>query len=128
MDSERVTKKPRNFYLFIYFGIKRKICLKKKFLGFVVALSKSIHSHKLFDPCHQSKTINSIVSILETLIQWIDEIPSAQQSSRYGNLLYRTWHSRLTETSDLLMLQFLMADLQSATIDIVPYFTDSFRN
>ncbi|XP_030946813.1 serine/threonine-protein phosphatase 2A activator [Quercus lobata] len=100
----------------------------KNFLGFVVALSESIRSHKLSDPCHQSETINSIVSILETLIQWVDEIPPAQQTARYGNLSYRTWHSRLTETSDSLMLQFLPADLQSATIEIVPYFTDSFGN
>ena len=94
----------------------------------MVAFSESIRSHKLFDPCHQSKTINSIVSILETLIQWIDEIPPAQQSSCYSNLLCRTWHSCLTETSDMLMLQILTTDLQSATIDIVPYFIDNFGN
>ena len=115
-------------FFFFNFVIKRKICLKKKFLDFVVALFESIHSHKLFDPCHQSKTINSIVSILETLIQWINEIPLAQQSSCYSNLSCRTWHSCLTETSDLLMLQILTTDLQSATIDIIPYFTDSFEN
>uniref|UniRef100_A0A2N9F9F5 Serine/threonine-protein phosphatase 2A activator n=1 Tax=Fagus sylvatica TaxID=28930 RepID=A0A2N9F9F5_FAGSY len=100
----------------------------KNFLGFVVALSESIRCHKISDPCHQSETINSIISILETLTQWIEEIPPAQQTARYGNLSYRTWHNRLTETSDSLMLRFLPDDLQSATIEIVPYFTDSFGN
>jgi serine/threonine-protein phosphatase 2A activator len=100
----------------------------KNFLGFVVALSESIRGHKISDPCHVSRTINSIVSILETLIRWIDEIPPLQQPSRYGNLSYRTWHERLIETSDSLMLEFLPADLQSATVEIVPYFADSFGN
>ncbi|XP_018808593.1 serine/threonine-protein phosphatase 2A activator-like [Juglans regia] len=100
----------------------------KNFLGFIVALSESIRSHKISDPCHLSPTIDSIVSITETLIRWIDEIPPLQQASRYGNLSYRTWHDRLAETSESLMLSFLPDDLQSATVEIVPYFADSFGN
>jgi serine/threonine-protein phosphatase 2A activator len=97
----------------------------KNFLGFVIALSESIRGHKISDPCHVSRTINSIISILETLIRWIDEIPPLQQPSRYGNLSYRTWQERLIEMSESLMLEFLPADLQSATVEIVPYFADS---
>ncbi|XP_062164612.1 uncharacterized protein LOC133871229 [Alnus glutinosa] len=100
----------------------------KNFIGFIVALSESIRGRKISDPCHMSRTIKSIVSILETLFHWIDEIPPLQQPSRYGNLSYRTWHDRLTETSESLMLEFLPADLQSATAEIVPYFSDSFGN
>ncbi|XP_042495103.1 serine/threonine-protein phosphatase 2A activator-like [Macadamia integrifolia] len=100
----------------------------KNFLGFVVALSESIRGHKISDPCHQSQTLNSIVSILETLLRWVDEIPPVDQSSRYGNLSFRTWQSRLADNADSLMLQFLPEDLRSATIEIVPYFTDSFGN
>ncbi|XP_015885300.2 uncharacterized protein LOC107420767 isoform X2 [Ziziphus jujuba] len=100
----------------------------KNFLGFVVALSESIRGHKISDPCHQSSTIDTLLSILQTLIQWVDEIPPAQLASRYGNVAYRTWHARLVENSEALMLQFLPDDLQSSTIEIVPYFTDSFGN
>lgn len=49
-------------------------------------------------------------------------------ASRYGNLSYRTWHARMVENSDSLMLRFLPQDLHSATVEIVPYFTDSFGN
>ncbi|KAF8369526.1 hypothetical protein HHK36_032456 [Tetracentron sinense] len=100
----------------------------KNFLGFVVALSESIRAHKISDHCHQSQTLTSIVSILETLIFWIDEIPPVQQSSRYGNTSFRVWHDRLTEKSETLMLGLLPDDLQSAIVEIVPYFTDSFGN
>ncbi|KAE8076181.1 hypothetical protein FH972_014845 [Carpinus fangiana] len=79
----------------------------KNFLGFVVALSESIRGHKISNPCHVSQTMNSIVSILETLIPWIDKIPPLQQPSRYDNLFYRTWQEHLIEMSESLMLNNL---------------------
>ncbi|KAF2291570.1 hypothetical protein GH714_025711 [Hevea brasiliensis] len=100
----------------------------KNFLGFVVALSESIRGRKISDPCHESPTVKTILSILQTLMQWIEEIPPVQQASRYGNVSYRTWHSRLEENSESLMLQFLPDDFKCATIEVVPYFTDSFGN
>lgn len=100
----------------------------KNYLGFVVSLSESIRGHKISDPCHMSPVITSIVSILQTLTQFIDQIPPLQQSARYGNLAYRDWHGRMTENSESLMLQFLPADLNSATVELIPYFTDSFGN
>ncbi|KAL7605374.1 uncharacterized protein LOC111886219 [Lactuca sativa] len=106
----------------------RDSATSKNYLGFVVALSESIRGHKISDPCHMSPTITSIISILQTLLQFVDEIPPLQQSARYGNLAYRDWHSRMTENADSLTLQFLPADLNSATVEITPYFTDSFGN
>ncbi|KAK9285985.1 hypothetical protein L1049_025188 [Liquidambar formosana] len=100
----------------------------KNFLGFVVALSESIRGRKISDPCHQSPTVNSITSIIETLIRWVDEIPPVQQSSRYGNYSFRVWQDRLTENCESLMLEFLPDELRPATVEIVPYFTDSFGN
>ncbi|KAJ8772079.1 hypothetical protein K2173_027256 [Erythroxylum novogranatense] len=100
----------------------------KNFLGFVVALSESIRGHKISDTCLESLTVKSIVSIIETLTQWVDEIPPAQQAARYGNVSYRTWHERLVENSESLMLRFLPDDLKVSTVEIVPYFNDSFGN
>ncbi|XP_044478490.1 serine/threonine-protein phosphatase 2A activator-like isoform X1 [Mangifera indica] len=100
----------------------------KNFLGFVVALSESIRGHKISDQCHESQTIRTFSSIIDELIQWIDVIPPADQSSRYGNVSYRTWHSRLTENGNTMMLRFLPDELQAASVEIVPYFNDSFGN
>lgn len=72
--------------------------------------------------------------MLDTLIRFVDEIPPAEQAARYGNLAYRTWHARMTENAQPFMIAFLTAgqsqgpDLKSATVELVPYFTDSFGN
>ncbi|KAG6598694.1 Serine/threonine-protein phosphatase 2A activator, partial [Cucurbita argyrosperma subsp. sororia] len=100
----------------------------KNFLGFIVALSESMRGHKISDPCHQSDIVNTFISMLCTLIDWVDEIPPTEQAARYGNISYRTWHSRLVENSDDFMLRFLPDDQKSATVELVPYFTDSFGN
>lgn len=100
----------------------------KNYLGFIVSLSESIRGHKISDPCHVSPVITKIISILQTLIQFVDQIPPLQQSARYGNLAYRDWHNRMTENSDSFMLQLLPTHLSSATIELTPYFTDSFGN
>ncbi|XAR53179.1 Peptidylprolyl isomerase [Bertholletia excelsa] len=103
----------------------------QNFLGFIVALSDSICGHKISDPCHLSSTVYSIVSILETLVQFVEEIPPVAQSSRYGNYSYRTWHSRMMKCAESFMLRFLPQednDLRSAIVELVPYFGDSFGN
>ncbi|XP_062104473.1 uncharacterized protein LOC133815679 [Humulus lupulus] len=64
----------------------------------------------------------------ESKIKEIDEIPPAQMASRYGNISYRVWQERLVENSETLMLRFLPDELRSSTVEIIPYFTDSFGN
>ncbi|GMH07064.1 hypothetical protein Nepgr_008904 [Nepenthes gracilis] len=101
------------------------------FIGFIVALSESIRGHKISDPCPQSATIAAILSVLDTLLRWIDEIPPTSNSSRYGNISYRVWHSRMSENAVDLMIKILPNDnddLRSATVEISPYFADSFGN
>ncbi|KAF8050011.1 hypothetical protein N665_2069s0008 [Sinapis alba] len=87
----------------------------KNFLGFIVSLSESIRGHKILDPCHVSPTVAAIVSVLETLLQWIDEIPPR--------------HERLAHRGESLILELLLPDeFKGSTIKIVPYFFDSFGN
>ncbi|KAL2939047.1 Serine/threonine-protein phosphatase 2A activator [Bienertia sinuspersici] len=103
------------------------------FLGFVAFLSHSIRGCKISDPCPPlSPTLSQIVSILDALISWVDEIPPAPQTSRYGNLSFRQWHERLTQHSNSFMLQILPSDdsdqIRDSTIELLPYFLDSFGN
>ncbi|XP_019187104.1 PREDICTED: probable serine/threonine-protein phosphatase 2A activator 1 [Ipomoea nil] len=100
----------------------------ENFLGFVAALSESVRSHKVSDPCHVSPAISAVVSTLQTLISFVDEIPPAPQSFRLGNLAYRTWYERMHSNAESYMIQFLPPDLHSSTVELVPYFTDSFGN
>ncbi|KAL2484984.1 phosphotyrosyl phosphatase activator (PTPA) family protein [Abeliophyllum distichum] len=98
------------------------------FTGFIVSLSESIKSRKLSDPYHVSSTIEVIISILQTLSDYVDEILPAPQSARYGNVAYRTWHERMSSDAESFMLKFLRLDLHGAPVELVPYFTDSFGN
>ncbi|CAL0333979.1 unnamed protein product [Lupinus luteus] len=100
----------------------------KHFLGFIVSLSDSIRGRKISDPCHVSQNVTAIVSIIETLTLWVDEIPPVQQAARYGNIAYRTWHEKLVENAESLMMQILHEDVKQAKVEVAAYFTDSFGN
>jgi serine/threonine-protein phosphatase 2A activator len=39
----------------------------------------------------------SLVKIMDTISQWIDEIPPIDQPQRFGNKAYRDWFKRLEE-------------------------------
>lgn len=47
------------------------------------------------DPLHQA--IQSLLKLLDTLDEWIDEIPPLESPQRFGNLAFRTWGRRLEE-------------------------------
>ncbi|KAF3676270.1 putative dihydroorotate dehydrogenase (quinone), mitochondrial-like, partial [Capsicum annuum] len=100
----------------------------QNFLGFIVSLSESIRSKKLSDSCHVSPSVSSIVEILQTLSGFVDEIPLAPQTSRYGNLAYRTWHERMCCEAESFMVRLLTKEIEAAAVELVPYFTDSFGN
>lgn len=103
----------------------------KSFLGFIAALSHSVRGHKISDPCHESETVLSILSVIETMSKWVDEIPPAAQSSRYGNLSFSVWHEKMWDSAENFMLEILPKDdeeIKGSTIELVPYFTDSFGN
>ncbi|KAL8520667.1 hypothetical protein ACS0TY_011275 [Phlomoides rotata] len=100
----------------------------RNYLGFAVSLSESTKSRKLSDPYHVSPTVEIIVSIIQKLVDYVDEIPPLQQSARYGNISYRTWHERMSGEAEAFMLMFLPSELRDAAVELVPYFTDSFGN
>ncbi|KAH6773974.1 phosphotyrosyl phosphatase activator family protein [Perilla frutescens var. hirtella] len=100
----------------------------RNFIGFVVSLSESIKSRKLSDPCHVSPAVETLVSILHKLADYVDEIPPEPQTARYGNVSYRVWHERMSAEAEAFMLMFLPPQLRDAAVEIVPYFTDSFGN
>ncbi|XP_074274039.1 uncharacterized protein LOC141597470 [Silene latifolia] len=103
----------------------------KPFLGFVAALASATRGRKISDPCHVSDTVAAIVSILRSLISAIDEIPPAAQSSRYGNLAFRVWHERMTESAVEFMNNILSVssqEIKGSVVELVSYFTDSFGN
>ncbi|KNA14622.1 hypothetical protein SOVF_105850 [Spinacia oleracea] len=103
----------------------------KSFLSFVAFLSYSIRGHKISDPCPVSHTLSKIIAVLDTFSSWVDEIPPAVQSARYGNPAFRVWHERMTEHSHIFMNDILpldQPDIRDSSIELVPYLLDSFGN
>lgn len=45
------------------------------------------------------QTTRSIVTLLDTLDGWIDDIPPLSTPQRFGNIAFRTWGKRLEEVS-----------------------------
>ena len=104
----------------------------QNFLGFIAALSQSVLRKKISDAISipPSNTLTSLVSLIEKLSSWVDEIPPVAHSGRYGNPSFRVWHQRLEEFSRQLIVDLLPdGDFSSAaSIEIAPYLLDSFGN
>nr|KYP68748.1 Serine/threonine-protein phosphatase 2A regulatory subunit B' [Cajanus cajan] len=100
----------------------------QNFLGFVAALSASVRACKISDPCHQSPATLSLLSLLQTLIQFADDTPPLPQPARFGNVAFRSWHEKMSSAAESLILPLLPEPLRDAAAELVPYFTDSFGN
>lgn len=50
---------------------------------------------KLSTLCPITPALSALVSALDTLRSWVDEIPPTEQSLRYGNPSFRTWFARM---------------------------------
>lgn len=47
----------------------------------------------------QVQVIERLVSMMDKLHDWVDEIPPLQQPMRFGNQAFRQWHARLVDRS-----------------------------
>jgi len=74
---------------------------------------------------NQSEGITRVLSLLDELDGWINEIPPLQTAQRFGNLAFRTWGKRLEERADEL-LTAMMPDLKVAVPHVRPYLLDAF--
>lgn len=47
----------------------------------------------------ESEAVRKLVALLDTLWRWVEEIPPAAHTLRYGNPAYRTWSARMAEAA-----------------------------
>ncbi|KAH9948579.1 Phosphotyrosyl phosphatase activator [Amylocystis lapponica] len=72
------------------------------------------------EPCQ------TIISLIDTLDRWVDEIPPLPTPQRFGNLAFRTWGKRLESEADTLLSTFLPHVLHPAIPFLAPYLVTSF--
>jgi len=98
-----------------------------KYLLFLRRLNHSVIGTSLpWVPEHRSQSVDRLLVLLDTLEQWIAEIPPLQSPQRFGNLAFRTWGQRLEERCDDI-LGTLLAPEHAVVIPYVkPYLLSSF--
>lgn len=58
-------------------------------MGFILALNAAVKGHKLSDACHVSSSVLALMDVLVRLSEWVDDIPPAAHTLRYGNPAFR---------------------------------------
>ncbi|KAL2725202.1 serine/threonine-protein phosphatase 2A activator-like [Vespula squamosa] len=99
-----------------------------EYLGFILALNKSIEGKSLDSKCEQSPVVENILKMLNNLDEWITQIPPTEQPQRFGNKSFRTWHARLQEKGIEELQKALPEELYRAIPEIIQYLYESFGN
>ncbi|KAJ8965190.1 hypothetical protein NQ317_008728 [Molorchus minor] len=100
-----------------------------EYLGFVLAINETIKGKSNSQgSAKASEAINKISSLLDTLSNWIDEIPPIQQPQRFGNQAFRTWFNKLKNDARLLLQDIFPETLYRAIPEIIIYLVEGFGN
>ncbi|KZT06068.1 PTPA-domain-containing protein [Laetiporus sulphureus 93-53] len=93
---------------------------------FLRRLNESVVGYTLpwIEPMSEATAL--MISTLDMLDRWIDEIPPLPTPQRFGNLAFRSWGRRLETEADTLLTSLLPAQLHPAIPYVVPYFLTSF--
>eukprot|EP00959_Pyramimonas_sp_CCMP1952_P187602 3922553-Pyramimonas_sp.AAC.1 len=98
------------------------------FVGFIDTLNDAVKGQPLDVDCEISESVEAIVSMLSRISSWIAEIPPVEQSMRYGNTAFRTFHERLSEQAEELIEAILPDKEKQAAVELAPYLVESFGN
>lgn len=60
-------------------------------------MNEAVKGKKLSVECKTNDVVTGVLKMLDTLSQWIDEIPAVDQPQRYGNKAFRDFYARLKE-------------------------------
>ncbi|CAG0882448.1 unnamed protein product [Cyprideis torosa] len=80
-------------------------------------------------PYPHNEVGTALLSLLDKLNQWIDEIPPEEiLLGRFGNKAFKTWYARFEKESPDLIQGILPSTLHQAAQELGPYLLDSFGN
>lgn len=97
-------------------------------LGYISLTSAAIQGHQLNEEFTLSEPVQNVLDAINHLEKLAIETPPMDQPQRFGNMAYRTWHSKMVGDSIKLIETILPAELQDATKELQVYFVDSFGN
>eukprot|EP01119_Soliformovum_irregulare_P000050 TRINITY_DN10041_c0_g1_i1.p1 TRINITY_DN10041_c0_g1~~TRINITY_DN10041_c0_g1_i1.p1 ORF type:complete len:304 (+),score=70.65 TRINITY_DN10041_c0_g1_i1:14-925(+) len=95
---------------------------------FVTELNDAAIGKKNSDACLVTPIIERSIAILDKLDKLVDDTPPTSQPTRYGNKAFRDWLAKVQESEQALMKEVLPEEFHDASIELGPYFTNSFGN
>ncbi|XP_047495071.1 serine/threonine-protein phosphatase 2A activator-like [Penaeus chinensis] len=97
-------------------------------LGFLISMNEAVKGKKLTVECKTNDVVTGILKMLDTLSQWIDEIPAVDQPQRYGNKAFRDFYARMKEKGEEVLRAALPEEFHSAVPEISVYLVESVGN
>jgi serine/threonine-protein phosphatase 2A activator len=94
-------------------------------MNFIDAICKSITGKKNSTSCNISPKVEMLMKTLQNLENLIRANPPVDQPQRFGNIAFRTWFQKMTESLDE---EFKSLIPEDAIIELKPYFMESFGN
>ncbi|XP_069093150.1 serine/threonine-protein phosphatase 2A activator isoform X2 [Pleurodeles waltl] len=99
-----------------------------EYIGFILTLNEAVKGKKLTCEYKVSEGVEAVLSLLNTLDQWIDETPPVDQPSRFGNKAFRTWYSKLEQDAEGLVAAVIPPHLSAAVPEVALYLKESVGN
>lgn len=98
------------------------------YLGFILTLNDAVKGKSMRGNYTVSEASKKLVTMLETMDVWIDEIPPTDQPQRFGNKAFRTWCNKLEENAASLIQTLLPEKFVGASAELAAYLKDGFGN
>ncbi|KAF6215067.1 hypothetical protein GE061_009816 [Apolygus lucorum] len=99
-----------------------------EYLGFILAMNNVIKGHSSKEKFPLSPNVEALLTILNRLSDWIDEIPPIQQPQRFGNKAFRTWLDRLTKEGPTLLVELIPPMFHGGLGEAQAYLLEGFGN
>ena len=100
----------------------------RNFVAFTLSLSESVLGCPLSQECPLAPAGEAVIAALDRLSQLCHETPPVTHAVRYGNPGFRNWFDGMQAEAPGLVYNMLGDELGGATIELLPYFLDSFGN
>ncbi|XP_011402667.1 PREDICTED: serine/threonine-protein phosphatase 2A activator-like [Amphimedon queenslandica] len=129
MASDHVFKRPERL-------IKNEASMDKwlnseaysNFIGWIKILSESVRGKTVSSAPPGSEATKKVLSVLDQLSVWVDEIPAVDQPQRFGNIAFRSWLDKVKANARQLIESILPEDLKGAAVELEVYFLEGFGN
>lgn len=97
-------------------------------VGFICAMNEAVKDKKLTEDFVVSPPVERLVSMLQVISTWVDDIPPIDQPQRFGNKAFKQFYEKLLSESSSLLKQALDETFHGCIPEVSVYLNESFGN